>query len=224
MGMDMRVITQNSFKLGAMLVCSLLTQQTFAWGLSGELIASQPKAHDYDGLTFDNYGLGGSIDFGQFDSGVTSHLKAEYQQGSGKAHGHDLDIKYYEGSANLGIMTWQQDNMTLRLKMGLGVSYADYKVKTATANMTGHEVYGVLPLGLEAGYLIPTINMSLFANAGYKLTKDLTGNQNTCADGYKAHRNDYDVCNGHGGVNNYSDFMLGNLSGFQMGVGARLHY
>lgn len=220
----MRFILNTSVKAAMVLSLGLFTQQAMAWGLSGDLASWQPKAVDYSGLKFNTYGLGGSIDFGSFDSDLTESLSSQFVRGSGSANSWDVDLNYYEGTANLGFLLWRQDNLSLRALAGIGLAYSKYAITTPSSKTTDYGIYGVVPVGAEVGYLIPGLNMSLFANAGYKYAKDITGDRSKCADGTDTLRTRYDVCANNGGFNNNSKVVLGNLSGLQFGVGTRVHF
>lgn len=211
----------------------LMANQCFAWGLAGGLVQSKLEAKDYDGLKIDSNGVTGSILFGDFDSQLTPALNASYQKGDGDTrHGPlptdyygKLESNYFEGTGTLGYLLYNPTNFTLRLTFGLGLGVADLKLKHPTeGTISSNATFLVAPIGLEASYLVPNTNLSFFGGASYKYLMDVSEARTRCADGTSSSTSGYRACDGHDGISFESDFISGDLKGWQFAIGGKLYF
>jgi hypothetical protein len=214
----------KKINLMLLLASSLVANQCFAWGLAGGYVHSEVKAKDYSGLEFNLDGVGGSIEFSDFDSNLLPYLYGQYSTGEGTPRNGSIDVNYFEGNAGVGYLMYGNESLSLRLNLGLGLGVADLDFKSPQGNLGNTTTFFVIPVGLEAGYAIPNINLSLFGNVGYRYYMDVSDSHTTCADGYTEPQNGYDVCTNHGGVSKTSDYAAGNLSGLQFGAGIKIHF
>lgn len=214
----------KKIKLMMLVAGSLVANQCFAWGLAGGLVHSEVESKDYSGLKFKLDGVGGSIELADFDSNLLPYLYGQYTTGDGRAKDGNIDVNFFEGHAGVGYMMLNQQNLVIRFNLGLGLGVADLDFKSSVGNFGNTATFFVLPVGFEANYLIPDTNLSLFGNAGYRYYMDVSDSHTTCADGYTEPNNGYNVCTDHGGVSKGSDYAAGNQSGYQFGVGAKLHF
>lgn len=214
----------TKIKLMMMLAGSLCANQCFAWGLAGGYVHSEIKSKDYSGLDFKLDGLGGSIEFSDFDSNLQPYLYGQYSTGEGTPRDGSIDVNYFEGNAGFGYMLFGNESLTLRLNLGLGLGVADLDFRGPQGSLGNTTTFFVLPVALEAGYAIPNINLSVFGNVGYRYYMDVSDSHTTCADGYTEPNNGYNVCGSHNGVSKSSDYAAGDQKGVQVGVGMKIHF
>ena len=228
-------MTSKSFKTRCLIAAAtcLFANQCFAWGLSGGLVTSNMESKDYDGLEIDANGVIGSIQFGDFDSQLAPALNASYQKGDGDTrHGPlptdtygKLESNYFEGTGTIGYLLFNPNNLTVRLTMGLGLGVADLKLKHPTeGTISSNATFAVLPVGLEANFLVPNTNLSFFGNATYKYLMDVSESRSRCVDGTSSSTSGYRACEDHGGISLDSDFVSGDLSGWQFAIGGKLYF
>lgn len=225
----------KSFKTKCLIAAAtcLMANQCFAWGLSGGFATSKMDSKDYEGLQIDSNGVTGSILFGDFDSQLAPALNATYQKGDADVQGPipvvdnygKLESNYFEGTATIGYLLMNPNNLTVRLTMGLGLALADLKLKTPTqGTISSNATFAVLPVGLEANYLVPNTNLSFFGSTTYKYLMDVSNARTRCVDGTSSSTSGYRACQDHQGISFESDFISGDLKGWQFAIGGRLYF
>ncbi len=227
-------MTSKSFKTKCLIAAAtcLIANQCFAWGLAGGLATSKMDSKDYDGVEVDANGVAGSIHFGDFDSQLAPALNASYLRGDANVQGPTpqdnygkLEANTFEGTGTIGYLLYNPANFTLRLTMGLGLAVADLTLKHPTqGNIDSNATYAVLPVGLEANYLVPNTNLSFFGGATYKYYMDVSESRSRCVDGTSSSTSGYRACDGHQGISFESDFVSGDLSGWQFAIGGKLYF
>lgn len=208
----------------AVAFAALLSSQSFALGLGGELLYSNPEVKDYDGLNFDLAGVTATLQSGEFDSLLATAVHAQFATGSGDTANGKTDINYFEVSGTGGVLFYEQNNIVVRGVAGIGIGIADIDVRASTVNNNTDASFVVFPVSVEASYLVPNTNLSFFANAGYKLYIDVADERIRCADGTVSSDTGYNVCNGKGGFAPDSEFPIGKMDGVQAGFGIKLFY
>lgn len=221
-------MTSKSLKTKCLIAAAtcLIANQCFAWGLAGGYVHANPESEDYSGLDFDMNGLTGSIHFADFDSQLAPSLNAIYMRGKGDTLYGELEADYFEGTGTLGYMLYNPPNFTLRLTFGLGLGVGDLKLKTNNnqGDIDSNATFAVLPVGLEANYLVPNTNLSFFGGATYKYYMDVSEARSRCIDGTSSSTSGYRACEGHGGISFDSDFVSGDLTGWQFAIGGKLYF
>lgn len=218
----MRKIT--TLKWIVVAVASLVSTQSFALGLGGELLYSNPEVKDYDGLNFDLVGVAGTLQLGEFDSLLAPAVHAQFSTGSGDTPNGKTDVNYFEVTGTGGVLIYDQNNIVVRGVAGIGIGIADIDVRASTIKNDTDASFVVFPVSVEASYLVPDTNLSFFANAGYKLYVDVADERIRCADGTVSSDTGYTVCNGKGGFAADSKFPVGKMQGVQLGFGVKLFY
>lgn len=221
-------MTSKSFKTKCLIAAAtcLIANQCFAWGLAGGLTTAKNESKEYDGLELDMNGLTGSIHFGDFDSQLAPALNASYVRGDTQTRGYGkLEANNFEGTGTIGYLLYNPENFTLRLTMGLGLAVADLTLKHPTeGNIDSNATFAVLPVGLEANYLVPNTNLSFFGGATYKYYMDVSESRSRCVDGTSSSTSGYRACEDHGGISFDSDFVSGDLSGWHFAIGGKLYF
>ena len=217
----------KSFKTKCLIAAAtcLMANQCFAWGLSGGFAHSKMDAKDYEGVEVKSNGVIGSILFGDFDSQLAPALNATYQHGTGDTLYGGLESNHFEGTATIGYLLMNPNNLTVRLTMGLGLALSDLKLKTPTqGTISSNATFAVLPVGLEANYLVPNTNLSFFGSTTYKYLMDVSNARTRCVDGTSSSTSGYRACQDHQGISFESDFISGDLKGWQFAIGGRLYF
>lgn len=218
----MRAFT--TIKLLSVAFATLVSTQSFALGLGGQLLYSNPEVKDYDGLNFDLTGVSGTLQLGEFDSLLAPAVHAQFATGSGDTPNGKTDVNYFEVTGTGGVLIYDQNNIVVRGVAGIGIGIADIDVRATNINNDTDASFVVFPVSVEASYLVPNTNLSFFANAGYKLYLDVADERIRCADGTVSSDSGYNVCNGKGGFASDSEFPVGKMDGMQLGVGIKLFY
>ncbi len=218
----MRAFT--TIKLLSVAFATLVSTQSFALGLGGQLLYSNPEVKDYDGLNFDLAGVSGTLQLGEFDSLLAPAVHAQFATGSGDTPNGKTDVNYFEVTGTGGVLIYDQNNIVVRGVAGIGIGIADIDVRATNINNDTDASFVVFPVSVEASYLVPNTNLSFFANAGYKLYLDVADERIRCADGTVSSDSGYNVCNGKGGFASDSEFPVGKMDGMQLGVGIKLFY
>ncbi len=214
----------TTIKLLSVAFASLVSTQSFAIGLGGQLLYSNPEVRDYDGLNFDLAGVSGTLQLGEFDSLLAPAVHAQYATGDGSTPNGKTDINYFEVTGTAGVMLYDRNNFVVRGVAGIGIGIADIDVRATTINNDTDASFVVFPVSIEASYLVPNTNLSFFGTAGYKMYVDVGDTRIRCADGTVSSESGYTVCNGRGGFASDSEFPVGKMNGMQLGVGFKLFY
>lgn len=203
---------------------ALVSSQSFALGLGGQLLYSNPEVKDYDGLKFNLAGVSSTLQLGEFDSLLAPAVHAQFATGSGDTPNGKTDVNYFEVTGTGGLLMYDHNNFVIRGVAGIGIGIADIDVRATTINNDTDASFVVFPVSVEASYLVPNTNLSFFANAGYKLYLDVADERIRCADGTVSSDSGYNVCNGKGGFASDSEFPVGKMDGMQLGIGIKLFY
>ncbi|XID74484.1 hypothetical protein ACF3NA_08080 [Alkanindiges sp. WGS2144] len=210
--------------LSVALVSLLMANQGFAWAIGTQVIHSNPQVKDYDDLDFDLNGLSGTLQLGEFDSLLSPAVHAQYATGKANSLNGKVDVNYFEGTATAGQLIYSTSNFVLRGTAGIGIGIADLKVKTEQGTNNTDASFVVIPVGLEANYLVPNTNLSFFGTAGYKWYLDVSDDRIRCADGSVSSDSGYHVCDNKGGFAADTKYPVGKMDGIQFGIGAKLYY
>lgn len=214
----------TTIKWLAVAVATLASSQSFALGLGGQLLYSNPEVRDYDGLNFDLAGVSGSLQLGDFDSLLAPAVNAQFATGSGDTPNGKTDVNYFEVTGTAGVLLYNQNNIALRGVAGIGIGIADIDVRATNLNNDTDASFVVFPIALEASYLVPNTNLSFFGSAGYKMYVDVGDTRTRCADGTVSSDSGYTVCDSKGGFAADTEFPVGKMRGIQFGIGAKLFY
>ncbi|MBC9229198.1 hypothetical protein HI850_007630 [bacterium SPL81] len=136
----------------------------------------------------------------EFEYLKNNEYSADYYEATFGGHYNLINVNGFYTLATMG--------------MGIGVGSADGFDDTA---------YLTLPIGLELGYsFVP--NLSVFGGVGYKWNWEIKDDRTRCNDGTRSNSSGSGTCSWHGGIDDSSDYTIGDFDGLTYKAGIRYNF